>query len=331
MGKTILVADDSDTIRKAVQMTFRATEFDVVAARSGDDALGQLDSVRPDVVLADCAMDGIDGYTVCARIKDAGHPIAVILMGSTSQPIDQQRADMARANTTVDKPFDTKTLIHVVRQLTGSEAAAPEQPLTFADALARRNQPEPEPAFAHAHHAHPVASADIIIDDEPEIIDEVDGGGSLPAGPTLEPPAPPDGLRAARPPVDVWSLTEDANAAQAQRGIDEVQIEEEPTATVLSAADVGASAPRLVDDPPSLIPPPRLPPPRPPEPVNEAVTDNLERTGNGQDLLSRIPENELRTMVREAIEKVVWEVVPELAETIIREELRRLTADDGGS
>ncbi|MEM7679024.1 MAG: hypothetical protein AAF449_23860, partial [Myxococcota bacterium] len=41
-----------------------------------------------------------------------------------------------------------------------------------------------------------------------------------------------------------------------------------------------------------------------------------------------LPPDEIRQMVREAIEKVVWEVVPELAETIIREEIRRLTAPE---
>ncbi|MEM7676551.1 MAG: response regulator, partial [Myxococcota bacterium] len=207
MGKTILVADDSDTIRKAVEMTFRATEFSVVSASSGDDALGQLDRIRPDVVLADCVMDGIDGYTMCARIKDAGHAIPVVLMASTYQPIDRRRAEMARANTSLSKPFDTKTLLSVVRELTGAEAAVEEAPLTFADALARRNQPEPMPepedesgdsgfdvpmlAPEPAGAEYAVGSADILIDDEPEIIEEVDGLQPIATPEAAPPPRAP--------------------------------------------------------------------------------------------------------------------------------------------
>ena len=148
MGKTILVADDSDTICRAVEMTFQATEFSVVSARSGDDALGQIERVQPDLVLADCIMDGVDGYTVCARIKDAGHAIPVVLMASSAQPVDRQRAEMARANTSLSKPFDTKTLLNVVRQLTGTEPVA-ETPAHFRrrarspKSTARRNRATP--------------------------------------------------------------------------------------------------------------------------------------------------------------------------------------------
>ncbi|MEL7370969.1 MAG: response regulator [Myxococcota bacterium] len=400
MGKTILVADDSDTIRKAVEMTFRATEFSVVSASSGDDALGQLDRVKPDVVLADCIMDGIDGYTMCARIKDAGHAIPVVLMASTYQPIDRRRAEMARANTSVSKPFDTKTLLSIVRQLTGAETATDEAPLTFADALARRNQPESEPEAGDSGFDVPmlapepgseyaVGSADIIIDDEPEIIEEVDGlqpiapsapprapsvrtpapsirtprepsirepapafasatgslsalpespsrpspaatGSILPGppspalvsadalssapsvaanmtGPTLEPPMPPDGMAGRRPDVDVWSLTENERSA----------VEAEPMP--LHARSTDFSSNDLQDHAPTVS--------AEPEPIGGPGTADSTDAASAAASLG-MPKEEIRQMIREAVEKVVWEVVPELAETIIREEIRRLTAKD---
>ncbi len=325
MGKTILVADDSDTIRRAVEMTFQATEFSVVAARSGDEALAQVDRVHPDLVLADCVMDGVDGYTVCARIKDAGHSVPVVLMASTYQPIDSQRAEMARANTSVSKPFDTKTLLSLVRQLTGAETES-ESPMTFADALARRNQPEPDPdleapATNHsdgpavsADNAYPVASADIIIEDEPEILDEAQAQAVM-AGPTLEPPAPPDPAAPPPAPVDVWALTEDTNAPR-DPGINEIRIEEE----------------RTVDPGYEQTPPEPEPIPTATE-DHDIATTSLESPGptgnNAMPAMAGLPADEVRAMVQQAIERVVWEIVPELAETIIREEIRRLTAPDG--
>ena len=350
MGKTILVADDSDTIRRAVEMTFHATEFSVVAARSGDEALAQLERVRPDVVLADCVMDGVDGYAVCARIKDAGHAVPVVLMASAYQPVDRQKAEMARATTSLSKPFDTKTLLNIVRQLTGVEVAA-DAPMTFADALARRNQPEPEPAPAPIQvepapdAAYAVGSADIIIEDEPEIIGEVDAPAMM-AGPTLEPPAPPDGM-APRPPVDMWALTEDTNSAQ-QSGVAEVLIEEEPVASEHEAptADFrnadgygnasdgyGNAAGSFAPSTDGYAPPVDgyAPGDGFPQPEPEGVTSTLGSTANDVQgapsaaAIAGLPPEEIREMVRAAVEKVVWEVVPELAETIIREELARLT------
>ncbi len=362
MGKTILVADDSKTILKAIEMTFQATEFAVVTARSGDDALGQLDRVMPDVVLADCEMAGTDGYSMCARIKDAGHTVPVVLMASIAQPLDEQRAQMARANTSLNKPFDPKALIGMVRQLTGVEPA-PDGPMTFADTLARRNRPDADeggspPAPHEGGEAAFVGSSDIIVDEPADQAAYADaapdpdrppaapfgtsapfegpaeapydaaGGGmtAMPTGPTLEPPAPPapfapDGADTdARPPVDVWTLSEEPHGS-GQDGIDDIQIEEESKAPVRPTGPAGERAPA-----PSM--------PGPDEPQDSVVTASA---------LAALPAEELRAIAREVIEKtvrdvvqevvreVVWEVVPELAETLIREEIKRLTdqAADG--
>lgn len=344
MGKMILVADDSETIRKAVELTFHATEFSVVTSATGDDALTQLDRVNPDIVLADCTMDGLDGYTMCARIKDAGHSVPVVLMPSASNPLDPRRAELARATTSLTKPFDTKSLLTIVRRLTGSEALQ-DGPMTFADALARRSRPEPPPVplvdeqadqttdqttdqSYDGGAAYAVASADIIIDDEPEIIDETDGL-PLAAGPTLEPPAPPptpDGISHPRPSVDMWALTDDANALGRPPSNEGHPVEARRLGSVhtvattdmqqLSAAADGGRSIEAIAPPPEPAPPPA--PAAPPEPIS-APAINLS-------------EDEMRAIVREAVqeavEKVVWEVVPELAETIIREEIRRLTSEN---
>ena len=69
MAATVLVADDDADILRVVELNLRLEGFEVVTARDGPDALAKAATVRPDLVLLDVRMPGIDGYTICARIR----------------------------------------------------------------------------------------------------------------------------------------------------------------------------------------------------------------------------------------------------------------------
>ncbi len=69
MGKKILLADDSITIQKVIELTFSDEDFDVVTVGNGRLALERLPEVRPDIVLCDIIMPEKDGYEVCEQIK----------------------------------------------------------------------------------------------------------------------------------------------------------------------------------------------------------------------------------------------------------------------
>jgi len=71
MRHTILLADDSPTIQRLVNQTFADTRFDVVTVNNGDAAIRKFDEIEPDVVLADIYMPGKNGYEVCAHVR--GH------------------------------------------------------------------------------------------------------------------------------------------------------------------------------------------------------------------------------------------------------------------
>src|SRR5437867_9471960 len=70
MGKTILLADDSITIQKIVNLTFSGEGIDVVTVGNGDAALKKVYDLHPDLVLADIFMPGKNGYEVCEHIKN---------------------------------------------------------------------------------------------------------------------------------------------------------------------------------------------------------------------------------------------------------------------
>lgn len=131
MAKTILVADDSLTIQKVVELTFSDGDYDLTIVNNGVEAIEALGRFRPDIVIADVVMPGKNGYEVCEYIKAHSEmsAVPVILLSGTFEPFDRDRADRARANAIVTKPFDSKNLLAQVQALLqggpGSRDAAP--------------------------------------------------------------------------------------------------------------------------------------------------------------------------------------------------------------
>ena len=128
MTKTILLADDSLTIQKVVELTFADTQYHVVAVSSGDELLDKLHEIQPEVVICDIIMPGRDGYDVCQEIKsnpDSLH-IPVILLSGTFEPFDRDRALAVGCSEIITKPFEAKRLVDAVEKLLSPSAAAEE-------------------------------------------------------------------------------------------------------------------------------------------------------------------------------------------------------------
>jgi CheY-like chemotaxis protein len=117
MAKTILLADDSVTIRKVVELTFSETDIRVESVGSGREALDQIRSIEPDLVLADVAMPEPSGYDICREVKASGRPVPVLLLAGTFEPFDMQRARDCGADGHVVKPFESSTLVEKVESL----------------------------------------------------------------------------------------------------------------------------------------------------------------------------------------------------------------------
>ena len=66
--QTLLLADDSLTIQRVIELTFADEDIDVVAVSDGDQAIARLDSLPPDIVLVDVGMPGKSGYEVAAYV-----------------------------------------------------------------------------------------------------------------------------------------------------------------------------------------------------------------------------------------------------------------------
>src|SRR3954447_11925036 len=119
MPKRILLADDSITIQKVVELTFSDGDYEVIAVNNGAKAIAKLSEMRPDVILSDIIMPEKNGYEVCEYVKS--HPeyrtIPVVLLTGTFEPFDPDRADKAGCDAVVTKPFESQSLIHKVEEL----------------------------------------------------------------------------------------------------------------------------------------------------------------------------------------------------------------------
>ena len=69
MSHTLLLADDSVTIQRVIELTFADEDIEVIAVSNGDEAIARMEASPPDIVLADVGMPGQNGYEVAKYVK----------------------------------------------------------------------------------------------------------------------------------------------------------------------------------------------------------------------------------------------------------------------
>jgi CheY-like chemotaxis protein len=126
----LLLADDSVTIQRVIELTFADEDVQVVAVGDGQQAIDRVRSERPDIVLADVGMPERDGYEVAAFIK--GDPqlahIPVLLLTGAFEPVDEVRARAVGCDGVLVKPFEPQMVISRVRELLAGHREAPQHP-----------------------------------------------------------------------------------------------------------------------------------------------------------------------------------------------------------
>jgi CheY-like chemotaxis protein len=133
MKRRILLADDSVTIQKVIELTFMDEDYEVRAVSNGDDAVRLLSEINPDFVIADVHMPGANGYEVCRRAKQLRPNLPVLLLVGTFEPFDEGEARAAGADSHLKKPFDSQELLQRVEELIAkAPSAAPAAPALAA-------------------------------------------------------------------------------------------------------------------------------------------------------------------------------------------------------
>ena len=128
---TILIVEDDPTIRAILEMALRADGFRHVRSESrGDSGLASARRERPDLVLLDLTLPGLDGIEVCRRIRaePALADVRILMLTAKTQNEDVVRGLEAGADDYVTKPFDRKVLLARVRAVLRRRAGAPVAP-----------------------------------------------------------------------------------------------------------------------------------------------------------------------------------------------------------
>ncbi len=398
MLKHLLLADDSITIRKAVELAFAGEGFEITSFDNGEELLEHARQRAPDGVLADVAMPRMNGYEVCEALK--GDPalrgVPVLLLTGSFEAFDPDRARAAQADAHLAKPFESKALVSRVKALLEPEGPRPEAAPTRVPVQQRRAAvpapvqqrpaavPAPVPAPARPPPPREVWSTLPLPPPTPAPIP------SRPRAPVSFPVPPAPAEAPAKMP---GAPAEPLTPMPASLELDWSDLDEpsQPQRSPQAAAPEAAAPPRVegavpatldsIDfgEPSAFAEPPRAPleleeeapladdddleiidlpiidltdleeepeepaaPERPPFAVKDAPAPRELRASGATSapIAARPPasppaapaadggEAQLREALsrasREVIERIAWEVVPQLAEVILREHVERL-------
>src|SRR5256885_38726 len=347
-GRKLLLADDSATIQKVIDLTFADEGVQVVAVGNGQDAIDQLLEVEPDIVLADVFMPSRSGYEVCEYVKtnEKLKHIPVMLLVGSFEPFDEAEARRVGADDILTKPFQSiRRLIDRVGALVTSSPAEKEVPTAE---LPRTEEPEEEVRMDT--HELEVTTADTLrLDDalateslpreekmetEPRQVSQSDSSDVLLDLGELEP------VRAVADDEFVLDLDDDTSDVVAPayerapvRAFVEPQMKE-AVATAASSyssfADTQevpyvthASYAAQVEEVPVVKPEPE-PQPRSTESglsVASITPDQLS-----PEMIDAIARRAVEMMSDKVIREIAWEVVPDLAELLIKRQLEEKQA-----
>ena len=122
MAKTVLVVDDSPSVRKMVQMTLAAAGYDIIEAVDGQDAFEKATSSKVDAVLTDQNMPRLDGLSFIRKIRETPQSVGipVVFLSTESDAALKAQAKDAGATGWMVKPFDQNQILAVVKKIVGA-------------------------------------------------------------------------------------------------------------------------------------------------------------------------------------------------------------------
>jgi two-component system sensor histidine kinase/response regulator len=112
----ILVIDDNDDLRSMVMAVLGHSGFTVEEANTADDAIEMIQQRRPDLIISDIRMPGMDGYSLLSTVRSDNNtaPIPVILMTGSGSRVDFRRGMACGADDYIFKPFTPEELVEAV-------------------------------------------------------------------------------------------------------------------------------------------------------------------------------------------------------------------------
>jgi chemosensory pili system protein ChpA (sensor histidine kinase/response regulator) len=123
--RTVMVVDDSVTVRKVTSRLLERHGFEVVLAKDGLDAITKLEDIRPDIMLLDIEMPRMDGFEVASLVRHNPNLIGlpIIMITSRTGEKHRERAFQIGVNAYMGKPFQEQQLLETISELLAAVAA----------------------------------------------------------------------------------------------------------------------------------------------------------------------------------------------------------------
>ncbi|MEJ2683084.1 MAG: response regulator [Candidatus Sulfobium sp.] len=295
MAHKLLLADDSITIQKVVELVLAEEDFEIKSVSNGEDALEAVDTFSPDIMLADVDMPKMNGYQLCEKIKQdprTSH-VPVILLAGAFEPIDDELAEKVGADDSIIKPFESQELISKLNAVLTMASAEEAGETVLA---------EPDEAVEVAEDAGEEAVEVAETDEDLWAMEEI--------------------------PEDTGELAAEAVTEEEQTGAENAfempeEMPEEPAARAFeparpSSESAPAGAPEVaMPSREELLGMIRAT-------VDEKVSSLLSGVDIREVLLSS-----LMPAVKDSAEKILWEIAPELGEKVLKEILKESVTSIG--
>ncbi len=350
MALRVLLADESPTIKKAIQLALQDFAVDVRSVNVGIDVLSVARSFHPEIIFSDVMLQKKNGYEVCAELKSQPDTLStpVVLMWSAFMELDEGKFKACGANGRIEKPFDVTSLRQIVKDLVPKT-----QTHTLSDYLSFPNLPELEDS-EHTPESLTPPTPPVL---EDEFNDEITHSGVEIQAPNILPPLNSEpggqGMQGFDPvtnyaplgaendnfqevnltPQPSQNLTEDDGSAWVQTDINQIHTEAHELSTPTAAPEKSsaheassfsnADSELQVED---LV-------------ADEFVTQNLrperrttdqpgfsERRSPDQPQFSEEQIKEyIQSVCRTSVETLVREMIPQIAKEVIEVEIQKLT------
>ena len=305
---TVLLAESSKTVRKMVEIALDREPYDVEVASDGNTALAMARAKRPAIVLVRNHLPGLDGYDVARQIKSDPMTASakVFILAGQNQPYDAGRGQAAGIDGHIVKPFITQELIDTCNKATGKQVSPSN---IFATGVMQIPLARPQAAAPPPMTPPPI------------------GPPPLQSAATRMAPTPPPAPKPRVAPRPSIAVAEPSPPPAPMPS---------PPAPMHSPSAPLHSPPAPPLAPPA--PPPAAPPPldvssfdnaptrtnvgRPPQNIDEVVAHTARHIADSPSV-----QGAISGAARQKLEAVIWEVVPALAEAILKEEIARVVRE----
>ncbi len=292
MGVKVLLADDSITIQKVVELILLEQGFELKTVNNGQEAISAMLTFTPDIVLADAEMPLLNGYQLCERIKSNARfsHIPVVLLAGAFEPLDTELAKSVRVDDILTKPFEAKDLLEKINHLLERKGKTPEMEVTAEEEVPVEESLEVEEALPEVEITEEPLKEELTLEEEIPVVEEIIEETRPEVREIKESP------REKITSVPVTGITIDTELIRKELEIAINKSVKEAIEKIDIASIMKETIERmLIERVPSII---------------EEVSKGLLEEG-------------LKSISHE-VEKVLWETIPDLAETIITKEIERI-------